>query len=370
MKGCPTKTICFFNSNKAWGGGEKWHLSTCKEFQRRGFNTMLVANTNSEIGKRGVLEKQNVYRFRIGNLSFLNPFKILTFFLFFKSKGVDAVIMNLPSDLKAAGIAAKLAGVKNIIYRRGMPHPLRSTWLNRFLFTKVITHVVVNSKEIGRSLKQGNEEWFPENKMVLIYNGVDTGRPVDKNRKLYEKQGNEIVIGNAGRLTEQKGQKYLIDLAKLLKADGMNFKILIAGEGELHQALQKMIEDAGVKDQIKLLGHVSDMPAFFNSLDIFVFTSLYEGSANTLIETLLYEVPTIAWNVSSNPEIIEDKINGLLVKTGDIQGLKTAIEYLNNNTDGSSQLVLNGKAKLIEIFDSSKNLNQLYSILNYKSHLY
>ncbi len=363
MKDSPTKTICFFNSNKAWGGGEKWHLSTCKEFSRRGFKTILVTNLHSEIGKMGIQEKQDVYRFRVGNLSFANPFKILTFFLFFKTKRVDAVIMNLPSDLKVAGIAAKLAGVKNIIYRRGMPHPLRNTWLNRFLFTNVLTHVIVNSKEIGRSLKQGNESWFPEKKMVLIYNGVDTSKPIDKSRKLYEKVGNEIVIGNAGRLTEQKGQKYLIEMAKLLKADGLNFKILIAGEGELRESLQKKIDEENLKEQVKILGHVSDMPAFFTSLDVFVFTSLYEGSANTLIETLQFGVPTIAWDVSSNPEIIEDAQTGYLAELGNVPELVTKFKMMVEKKELQAILVENGKNAVYEKFDSTKNLNTITNLV-------
>jgi len=136
MKGSPTKTICFFNSNKAWGGGEKWHFSTALELKRRGYNTILVTNLRSELRNKGVNERLNVYSFQIGNLSFLNPLKLLVLFFFFKSKKIDTVIMNLPADLKTAGIAAKLAGVKNIMYRRGMPHPLRSTGLNRFCFKK------------------------------------------------------------------------------------------------------------------------------------------------------------------------------------------------------------------------------------------
>lgn len=358
MKDSPTKTICFFNSNKAWGGGEKWHFTTCKEFQRRGYNTILVTNTSSQLRIKGNEERLNVYPFSVGNLSFINPIKLFVFFLFFKMKQVDAVVMNLPADLKVAGIAAKLAGVKKIMYRRGMPHPLRNTPLNRFLFTKVLTHVIVNSKEIGRSLKEGNEEWFPEEKMVLLYNGVDTSKAVDKSRKLYEKQGNEIVIGNAGRLTEQKGQKYLIEMAKLLKTDGMNFKLLIAGHGELQGALQKQIDDEGLTEQVKLLGHVTDMPAFFTSLDVFVFTSLYEGSANTLIETLQFGIPTIAWDVSSNPEIIEDGVTGSLVKLGDVQGLSEKVKAMISGNEAQAY-VQNGIQKVQDQFDTKRNLEIL-----------
>lgn len=356
-----SKTVVFFNSNKAWGGGEKWHLSTCKEFKRRGYNTILVTNIASEIAKKGIQEGQNVYMFHVGNLSFLNPIKLFVFFLFFKLKGVDAVLLNLPSDLKVAGIAAKLAGVKKIIYRRGMPHPLRNTFLNRFLFTKILTHVVVNSKEIGRSLKQGNESWFPEEKMVLIYNGVDTSKSPAKSRKIYERQGSEFIIGNAGRLTEQKGQKYLVAMAKQLKAEGMNFKILIAGEGELKEPLQRLINEHGMQDHVKLLGHVSDMPAFFNSLDVFVFTSLYEGSANTLIETLQFGVPTIAWDVSSNPEIVVNGKTGYLVPLENVEELAKAVKKVSTSRDES--LMRNGMELVQSTFDSNTNLNILSEIL-------
>lgn len=358
----PTKTICFFNSNKAWGGGEKWHFTTAKEFERRGFKSLLVTNMRSELGNKGVHERLDVFRFHVGNLSFLSPVKLLVLAIFFKVKGVDAIVLNLPADLKLAGIAAKLAGVKKIIYRRGMPHPLRNTWLNRFLFKNILTHVVVNSKEIGRSLKQGNDSWFPENKMVLIYNGVDTSKSVDKSRKLYEKKGNEVVIGNAGRLTEQKGQKYLIEMAKLLKVDGMNFKVLIAGEGELHKDLQKQIEDAGLQEQVKLLGHVSDMPAFFNSLDVFVFTSLYEGSANTLIETLQYGLPTVCWDISSNPEIVENGKTGWLVKPFDVQAMTKVVASFKNGNPNQA-VVENGVEKVRKEFDSAHNLEILFQII-------
>jgi len=179
---------------------------------------------------------------------------------------------------------------------------------------------------------------------------------------MYEKHEGELVIGNAGRLTEQKGQKYLIELGKLLKAEGRKFKILIAGEGELHGPLQKLIDEEGLKNEVKLMGHVSDMPAFFNSLDVFVFTSLYEGSANTLIETLQYGVPTVAWDVSSNPEIIEDGVTGALVELGDVGGLVTKLLVVSGSPL-KDQIIEQGQRKVQETFDSQINLRILEVII-------
>lgn len=363
MKDFPTKTICFFNSNRAWGGGEKWHFSTAMELKRRGYKTILVTNSQAELRNKGVKDGLNVYSFSINNLSFLNPIKILTLFLFFKSKNFDTIIMNLPADLKSAGIAAKLAGVKNIMYRRGMPHALRNTWLNRFLFQKVLTKVIVNSEEIGRSLSEGNESWFPKEKLVLLYNGINLALHYDQDKKLYQKTGHEFVIGNAGRLTHQKGQNHLIEMAKALKEKGLNFKVLIAGEGELRNSLQEMIRSYGLEKEVILLGQVSDIPALMNSIDLFVFPSLFEGSANTLIETLFFEKPVVAFNVSSNPEIIQDRVNGLLAKPFENEDLTRCVLEMMNSEALREAFIENGKKIVRQKFDNQKIFETLKTIL-------
>jgi glycosyltransferase involved in cell wall biosynthesis len=142
----------------------------------------------------------------------------------------------------------------------------------------------------------------------------------------------------------------------------MNFKILIAGEGELHAALQKSIDDEGLQDQVKLLGHVTDMPAFFNSLDVFVFTSLYEGSANTLIETLQYGVPTIAWDVSSNPEIVVNGETGFLAKLGDVAQIHSFIREQN-----LGKFITAGQDRVRKDFDSKRNIEILRQIIDKES---
>ncbi len=365
MKESPTKTVCLFNSNKAWGGGEKWHYTAAKELSRRGYRTILCANRGSELAKKANKDKIDVWEWEVSNLTFINPVKLFVLALFLKTKKVDSIILNLPSDLKYAGLAAKLAGVRKIIYRRGMPHPLRNTWLNRFLFQKVLTDVIVNSKEIGRTLKQGNEDWFPEDKVTLIYNGIDTSKDFDRTKKLYERQGDEFIIGNAGRLTEQKGQKYLIEMAEILVKDKVNFKILIAGEGELKQSLQKIINEKKLQERIQLIGHVEDMATFMNSIDVFVFPSLFEGSANTLLEAQYFGKPIVAWETSSNGEIIQNNINGFLVPTQDSKLFTQKVSELLYSKDLSDKLKMNGEKLVKEFFDSKitwAKLEQLIGI--------
>ena len=357
------KTICFFNSNKAWGGGEKWHFSTALELKKRGFNTFLVTNKTSALAEKCAAAGLPFFPEQVSNLSFLNPLKVYKLASFFKEQQTDVVVLNLSSDVKLAGIAARLAGVQKIIYRRGMPHPIRNTWLNRLLFKDVLTHVIANSEEVSRSLQQQNEAWFPKEKIVILNNGVDLKAPLNLTDKLYQKQGNEIVIGNAGRLTHQKGQVYLIEMAKALKAKNINFKLLIAGEGELKEALQQQIKEQGLENQIQLLGHVHNMGSFFNSLDIFVFPSLFEGSANTLIEVLHHQIPTVAFNISSNPEIIVHGQNGFLATPFDTNQLADYVTELIQSKTLRDKFIRNGLQVLSEKFDKDKNMDQFQALI-------
>ncbi len=357
-----SRTICFFNTNRAWGGGEKWHLQTAKEMNRRGHQSILVTNQGSQLYQKARLEKLLVYAFSVNNLSFINPLKIFTMAAFFKAKKIDVVILNLPADLKLAGLAAKLAGIKTIIYRRGMPHPLRNTALNRFLFQKILTHVVVNSEEIGRSLAEKNESWFPKEKLKLIYNGIE-GKISLHHHKSFPKESNELVIGNAGRLTDQKGQKYLIELAVELKKENIPFRMLIAGEGELRQELTNLIASQNLGKEVRLLGHVEDMTGFFNSLDVFVFPSKYEGAANTLIETIQHGVPCIAFDISSNPEIIQHGVNGYLAKPFEVSELKKYVLELLAHPEKRNTFQMANERILASKFDNHKNLTILEGIL-------
>ncbi len=357
-------TICFFNSNKAWGGGEKWHFNTAREFINRGFKTHLVTNPGSALARKCAEAKLPFLPVSISNLSFINPFKIYRLYAHFRREQTNVVIMNLSSDVKAGGIAAKLAGVKKIMYRRGLPHPLRNTLLNRFLYRNVLTHVIVNSEEVGRSFTTNNESWFPAEKLFLLNNGVDLRVPIDTEAKIYRKQGNELVIGNAGRLTAQKGQEYLIQMARILKDRNVNFKLLIAGEGELKESLTNLIQAHKLEAEVTLLGHVEDMPAFLNSLDVFVFPSLFEGSANTLIEVLHHGIPSIAFNISSNPEIIEHGKTGFLATPFLPAELAGYVIELAGNRELRETFIRNGKQLIREKFDIQKNLDKFEALVN------
>ncbi|MBE9468694.1 MAG: glycosyltransferase [Bacteroidetes bacterium] len=323
-----TKNICFFNSCKAWGGGEKWHYDIAILLQKKKYSITLITNKHSELYNRAVNSNIQTISIKISNLSFLNPIKLLKISRLFKKHSSNTVILNLPSDLKAAGIAAKIAGVENIIYRRGSAIPIKNSFLNRFLFKKIITEVIVNSNETKKTLNANNPNMIDEKKIKLVYNGIDLKKYDKTISKIYKKENNEIILGSAGRLSKQKAQKYLIDIAGKLKLKNINFKLLIAGDGELKSELVAYAKKLNVENEVVFLGFVENIKTFMNSLDIFLLTSLWEGFGYVIVEAMACKKPTVAFNVSSNPEIIADKKTGFLIDNFDIDEFTEKIELL------------------------------------------
>lgn len=321
--------ICFFNSAKVWGGGEKWHYEISGALNNKGYSTVVVTNRRSELFNRVKHTGQKLYAVRITNLSFLNPLKVISLKRIFKREKIRVIIINLSADLKVAGIAAKLAGVNRIIYRRGSAIPVKNRWLNRFIFKNIITGIIANSEDTKRTILKNNPHLFPSEKIKVIYNGIAISdyKPDEKSR-LYKSENNEIILGNLGRLVHQKGQKYLIDIASELKDHNLNFKILIGGEGPLKKELLLYAGKLGVSEKILFQGFIDDVPAFMNSIDIFVLTSLWEGFGYVIIEAMTCRKPVVAFNISSNPELIEDNKTGFLTELNNIQDFAAKLGIL------------------------------------------
>ena len=359
------KNICFFNSSKTWGGGEKWHYDMAVGLNNHQFNSFVISGKKSELAKRLNKTKIPTILMGVSNFSFLNPLKIKRICNILKSRHIHTIIINLSEDLKIAGPAAKLAGVKNIIYRRGSAIPIKNSLSNRFLFKHVLTGIIANSEQTKRTILQNNPDLFPENKIKVIYNGIKTDRSDDNPvPPLYQRQPGEIVLGNAGRLVPQKGQTHLIDIAKNLKDRNIRFKLLIAGEGRLLNELQEKAKTQGVLDNIVFLGFVENIQRFMKTIDIFLLTSLWEGFGYVIVEAMAAGKPVIAFNVSSNPELIDSGETGYLIEKNEIRDFQKKIESLAKNRSLCEKMGKAGQEKAKNQFDIHTTIGHLKAFLN------
>lgn len=349
--------ICFINTNKAWGGGEKWHFEMSTKLSNLGHNVTVVTNIESELAKKLKETNINLDSFNIGKLSFVCPFTFMRIKKYFISNQFEAIIMNLPSDVKAFSRPAKNAGIKKIIYRRGMNHPIKASFINKKIYKNYVTDFIANSEDVGQSIYKNIPEL--ENKISIIYNGINI-KEIKESSPHFSTE--KILIGNLGRLVEQKGQQDLIELGKILKNSNIPFHIYIAGEGPLKDSLQQQINQSDLSESFTLLGMVTPNE-LFSKIDYFLFTSRFEGLSNALLEALQYRKPIICYDTASNSEVVFDNENGFLVNEKDIDAMKTKLLELNSNPSLYLKMQENAKITLEKKFNQEQMITNLIELI-------
>lgn len=187
-------------------------------------------------------------------------------------------------------------------------------------------------------------------KIHVIENGVMIPDLKNVSPRLKQELGlneDDTLIGTVGRLHDVKGHKYLIEAAQTLCQKNNNLYFVISGEGAERDKLEDQIEKSGLSEKFFLLGNRNDMDNVFSSLDIFILPSLSEGTSLALLEAMSYRLPVIATNVGSNPKLIVNKDNGIIIKSKNPQEIISSISkmmrstLLKNKSDGNRECVLN-----------------------------
>ena len=139
--------------------------------------------------------------------------------------------------------------------------------------------------------------------------------PVDINdrelaRRSLSLSNSDFVVLFLGRLTRIKRVDRLLDAAALVVAEVPEIKVLIAGDGELRGQLEDTARARRLP--VQFLGWRSDLELLLGAADCLVITSDNEGTPVSLIQASLAGVPTVATNIGSVSEIIEDNVSGLV----------------------------------------------------------
>lgn len=352
------KKVCFVNTTPFWGGGERWHCENAIAMMERGFDVHFILHSDGEIKKRIENRGIDYFQANIGPLSFLNFFTNKQLAEYLITKKIDTIIINDSKDLKTVGLVARKVGIERVIYRRGIARPVRATRFNQFIYSKLVSDIIFNSEETKKQFFMNLDESVINAKQHLLYNGLE----IKEYSQLY-KSDDKIFIGNASRLTEQKGMIYLIELAKKLKQNSINAEIRVAGIGPLQNQIEEQIKQSELENHFKLAGFYNDVHEFLSELDIYVCSSKFEGFGFSIAEAMLHKLPVVGFDVSSNPEVIEDNQTGYLVPPFNVEELYQKTLELINSKGTRAELGENGFEKVSFQFDRNKGFDQLEKLL-------
>lgn len=174
----------------------------------------------------------------------------------------------------------------------------------------------------------------PSHKLRFVPNGVDIGRfSMGQPRVLRDdNEGLEkhFVWLAVGRLAEQKDYPTLLYAFAKVHTRYPNALLLIAGEGDMREPLERLIAQLVPNGAIRLLGLRTDIPDLMRSADAFVLSSAWEGTPMVLLEAAASGLPIVATSVDGNTEAVVHGKTGLLVPPGNPEKLANAMMELMN----------------------------------------
>ncbi|WP_138498132.1 glycosyltransferase family 4 protein [Nostoc sp. PA-18-2419] len=268
----------------------------------------------------------------------------------------DLVHVHTPIAAVLGRIAAKLAGVKRIVYTaHGFPfHDRSSPSQYRFYFTvekftALITDLILtqNHEDIATAKKLN---LCPPEKLGYLGNGVDINRfrrdrlnsthQIQLRKSLGIPDNTNFIIGTIGRITQKKGSGYLIEAAAKLLPDFPNLQVLIIGSQlssdpePFYTELIQKIQSLGIEKHVILTGEREDIPEVLGLLDIFTLpTFTHEGLPRSILEGMSMGLPVVTTDIRGCREAVIHGKTGLIVPPQNSQKLAEALGILLSNSE-------------------------------------
>lgn len=140
-----------------------------------------------------------------------------------------------------------------------------------------------------------------------------------------------LHIITVGRFHPQKDYETAIKAISLLKSHNANIIFDICGYGKLESQIKQWIKNYNIEDITHLYIKPNNIPELLQNADIYLSTSLYEGTSNSIMEAMNWCLPIIATNVGDNEYLIKEGTNGFLSPIKDVATLTKSIQYLIDN---------------------------------------
>lgn len=248
--------------------------------------------------------------------------------------------------------------------------PLSRRWrsqaaiaLERFLMNHFTDVLIAVSRDLGARLKTT----YPRTRVVQISNGLDLARYAgivrhDAAVRTRYGIGTRFWIGTAGRLVDVKNQRLLVAAARLLSARRSDFTVSIFGDGTLRRQLEHQVDEAKLRDVVRLHGFEPDVLPVLASLDVFVLCSRHEGLPISLLEAMALGTPVVVTAVGGMTEAVRTGETGIAVPAGDADALANALGQLLDDPRCRGRLAEGAQAALRLRFSSEAAAHKQASV--------
>lgn len=294
-----------------------------------------------------------------------------------KESNVDILHTHLGLDSFLGTAAATIAAIPIVnsvhfdqpTYARSNKPAARAWGLVQKVKNRRISHFLPVTQHVAKELIE--RESVSAAKTSVVNPGIQPFSPVPEDRSAIRSQqsvsNEDIIVLAIGRLEPGKNFETLISAQDILSKQGVKSQVWIAGEGAQRASLEKMIDELGLGETVRLLGYRNDIRALLSAADIFVLPSKAEAFGIAAVEAMFAELPCIAANIPGLRTVVAQNETGILFEPDDAQALANALKSLVFNRELRKSMGRLGRQKAMSAFTSSamaKSIIDVYIQLN------
>ncbi|MGH7559293.1 MAG: glycosyltransferase [Gemmatimonadota bacterium] len=350
----PTRPRILHLINSLGAGGAERSLSELLPiYAAAGIDSVITCLKTSHEGFQGLVEAGSFDLRFVGARSL--PRAVLELRDWIRAEPVDLIHTTLFESDIAGRLAAVNSGIPvltslvNTSYapsRRLDPNVRRGRlWVTRLADALTARYLTSHFHAITQAVKDSavHSLYIPPQRITVVERGRDPARLGERTpertrraRRNLGLAGDDEVIVAVGRQEFQKGHRYLLQAMARLVPLRPRLRLLVAGRaGHATDELHRLHRELSLADHVRFLGHRDDVPEILAAADLFVFPSIYEGLGGALIEAMGLGLPVVATRIPSTREVVEERVNALLVAPGASNDLAEAILALLNDPERS-----------------------------------
>ena len=336
---------------QTWRGGQNQVLLTVNGLRAIGHRAILVAHPSGELRKRAA---EGLELVPIASHSEIDLSAAWRLSRVIRRLAPDVVHAHDAHATAMAALAVPMAGSAakspTLVVSRRVDFHLRNHSFSRWKHRQVDCFIAA-SEAIRRMLVA---DGIPPHRVVTVHEGIDVehvqAAPAVNVHEVCFLPHRSPLVGNVAALVPHKGQRHLVEAARLVVRELPDARFVIFGEGELREQLERQVRDYHLEKHVMLPGFRTDVLGCIKGFDVFAMSSVTEGLGTSLLDAMACSRAIVATRAGGIPEIVDDGRTGVLVEPRDHAAMARAILRLLKDPDLRRRMGDAGLARVREQF--------------------
>jgi glycosyltransferase involved in cell wall biosynthesis len=283
-----------------------------------------------------------------------------------RRRGIEVLHAHQYSPFFYAALAKLLArqSARLIFTEHGRHFPDYVSFLrrsvNRLLLDRLADAVNAVSSFSADSL--ADQDGFSRDRIEVIENGIDVDRFGSNSEPPSDLDPTRRYIVNVARFHPVKDHVTLIKAFQPVARAFADVDLLLVGDGPLRGETEQLVWTLHLEDRVRFPGNRRDVPGILRASQIYVLTSVSEAAPLTLLEAMAVGLPVVVTAVGGMPEIVRDRVDGLLAPRQDVSAIAAALVQLLDDPAAASAMGAAGARRIRDCYTIERTVDRYYAL--------